>query len=236
MARGRGTAAERIADFLLEGVADDELATELAGWMAGSSRFRAFVEEHRGKIRKKLRVAADAEMRRDVRAELRTAHLLLAGRAVEVSFEPYGSATGGPDFEVRVGSARMNLEVTRLRGHADDAHLAAQLLAKLRQLPPSAPNAVLIAIGLPTLAGIDLAAVVRLIRRRADGKDESYFLARGFTGTRDFYQRFLRLGGAYLFAESGIGSSRAALWTSGSARIPLAPRAARAVLSRLQGE
>jgi hypothetical protein len=175
-------------------------------------------------------------MRRDVRAELLTAHLLLAGRGVELAFEPYGSATGGPDFEVRVGGARLNLEVTRLRGQADDVHLAAQLLAKLRQLPPSAPNAVLIATGRPAVDGIDLATVARLIRRRADAKDEAYFLGRGFTGTRDFYQRFLRLGGAYLLAEAGTGSARATLWTSGSARIPLPPRASRAVLSRLRGE
>jgi hypothetical protein len=95
---------------------------------------------------------------------------------------------------------------------------------------------VLIATGLPDVDGIDVATVARLIRRRADAKDEAYFLGRGFTGTRDFYQRFLRLGGAYLLAEAGTGSARATLWTSGSARIPLPPRASRAVLSRLRGE
>ena len=71
-----------------------------AGWLSGSKRFRAFAEAHRDKIRKKLRGAADAEARRDVRAELRVAHLLLADRHIELAFEAYGSTNRGPDFTV----------------------------------------------------------------------------------------------------------------------------------------
>lgn len=92
------------------------LADELRGWLAGSSRFRRFADIHRDKIRKKLRTAADDEALRDVRAELRVAHLLLADRRTGLDFEALGSATGGPDFTIRVASERpMNVEVTRLR-------------------------------------------------------------------------------------------------------------------------
>ena len=76
------------------------------------------------------------------------------------------------------------------RGHpaADDAetrrHRGGPLLAKLRQLPPSVPNAVLIAIEGETAEALDVAAATRALRARADAKDEAFFVARGFEGTR----------------------------------------------------
>ena len=94
-------AVERLAQYLFDRVAtDDHLADEVAGWLAGSNRFRAFVDANRDKIRKKLRGAADEDARRDVRAELRVAHLLLADRRIELAFEAYGSTKRGPDFTV----------------------------------------------------------------------------------------------------------------------------------------
>src|SRR5688572_5326596 len=141
------TAVERLARYLDAQADTDPLADELAGWLAGSARFRRFAEAHRDKIRKKLRSAGDVEARRDVRAELRTAHLLLADRRIELAFEAYGSTRGGPDFTVTYGGERaFNLEVTRQRRARDAAGSGGPLLAKLRQLPPSVPNAVLVAI------------------------------------------------------------------------------------------
>src|SRR5688572_30997671 len=141
------TAVERLARYLRADGDTDPLADELAGWLAGSARFRRFAEAHRDKIRKKLRSAGDVEARRDVRAELRTAHLLLADRRIELAFEAYGSTKRGPDFTVTFrGERSFNLEVTRPRRAPNAAGPGGPLLAKIRQLPPSVPNAVLLAV------------------------------------------------------------------------------------------
>jgi len=207
------------------------MAVELAGWLAGSARFRAFADAHRDKIRKKLRGAADAEARRDVRAELRAAHLLLADRRIELAFEAYGSGKVGPDFTVTFrGGRRLNLEVTRLRRAPDAAGSGGQLLSKLRQLPPSVPNVVVVAIEGDSAEALDVAGATRVLRAQADAKDEAFFISRGFEGTRGFYERYLRLGAVLVWCETAIGDARALLWTNRSARIALPERAARACL------
>jgi hypothetical protein len=231
------TAVERLAHDLFDRAPDDPMADELAGWLAGSSRFRTFAETHRDKIRKKLRGATDAEARRDVRAELRVAHLLLADRRVDLAFEAYGSGNPGPDFTVAYrGERAFNLEVTRLRGAPGAAAHGGQLLAKLRQLPPSVPNAVLVAIEGESAETFDVAAATRALRARADAKDDAFFASRGFDGTRGFYQRYLRLGAVLVWCEGAAGEARAARWTNRSARIALPERAARACLACLRAE
>jgi hypothetical protein len=232
------TESERLAAFLTEGAAAEtvgDLARELGTWLAGSTRFRAFADGNRDKIRKKLRGARDTEAQRDVRAELRLASLLLADRRIDVAFEPYGAGRAGPDLGVRFRSvASFNVEVTRLRHAWDSAALARPLLAKLRQLPPSVPNALAVAIEHRDVGALDVAAAVRGIRERADRKDEAFFVDRGFPGSRGFYDRFLRLGAVFLWSEAADGEGRASLWTNGSARIAVPPRAARACLDCLR--
>ena len=213
------------------------MADELAGWLSGSQRFRAFAEAHRDKIRRKLRGATDAQARRDVRAELRVAYLLLANRRIELGWEAYGSAKGGPDFTITYrGHREFNLEVTRLRGVPDAAGLARPMLAKLRQLPPGLPNVLLIAIDGERADALDVAGGVRALRARADAKDEAFFASRGFVSARAFYERFLRLSGVMVWCEGAADDARAALWTNPSARIPLADRAARACLACLRAD
>ena len=222
-------AVERLAQYLFDRVATDPLADEVAGWLAGSNRFRAFVETNRDKIRKKLRGAADEDARRDVRAELRVAHLLLADRRIELAFEAYGSTKRGPDFTVTFrGERSFNLEVTRPRRAPDAAGFGGPLLAKIRQLPPSVPNAVLLAIEGGDADALDVTAAARSLRDRADARDETYFATRGFKGTREFYERYLRLGGVLVWSEAAIGDARAATWDNRSARIALPDRAVRA--------
>ncbi len=229
------TGVARLAASLFDALADEPLAAEVEAWLGQAPRFRAFVQAHRDKVRKKLRVAADAAGRRDVRAELLVARRLLDDRRLELAFEPYGARVGGPDFRVTLrGQPPFNLEVTRLRAAPDAGHVIGQLLAKLRQLPPSVPNAVLVAVDLAALEAIDLAASVRELRARADARDEAFLAGRGFEGSRDFYQRFLRLGGAFLLSESAPAGSRATLWVNPSARIALPERAVRACLERLR--
>jgi hypothetical protein len=231
----RGTAVERLAQDLLDGTAGEPLAEELTGWLAGSARFRVFAEAHRDKIRKKLRGATDAEARRDVRAELRVAHLLLADRRIELAFEAYGSRKLGPDFTVAFrGERTFELEVTRLRRAPDASTFGRPLLAKLRQLRPGVPNALLVAIEGESAEALDVTAATRALRARADAKDEEFFASRGFVGTRAFYQQYLRLGAVIVWCEGAAGDARAALWTNRSARSGVPERAARACVLSLR--
>jgi len=230
-----GTAVERLAHHLFDGAAREPMADELAVWLTRSPRFRAFVEAHRDKIRKKLRGATDAEARRDVRAELGAAHLLLADRRIDLAFEAYGSGKVGPDFTVSFrGERSFNLEVTRSRRAPEASADGGPLLPKLRQLPPSVPNALLVAIEAGDAEEFDVAALTRALRARADARDEEFLASRGFDGTRGFYQRYLRLGAVLVWCESATGGARASLWTNASARIPVPERAARACLLRLR--
>jgi hypothetical protein len=226
----------RLAGLLLEHAVGDPLGDELTDWLGRSSRFRAFVEANRDKIRKKVRGAADPEARLDVRAELRTAHRLLADRRIELAFEPYGSGRAGPDFAVRFRTApAFNLEVTRLRREPGEAALGGLILVKLRQLPPSIPNAILVVVE-GDVATVDVAGAARRLRARADRKEEAFFTARGFTDTRAFYERYLRLGGVFVYSEVAPGDARATLWVNPSARIALPDRAAAACLGCLNAE
>ena len=230
------TVLKRLVEHLVGGDPMGGLADELTGWLLGSSRFRAFADAHRDKIRKKLRTAADPEARRDVRAELRVAQLLLADRRIELAFEAHGSGRGGPDFTVAFrGVPALDLEVTRLRGDPAAATHGGPLLAKLRQLPPSVANVLLIAVDGDRADALDVAAAVRSLRARADAKDEDFFQRRGFDGTRDFYHRFLRLGAVITWCEAGGPGARVQPWENGSARIPVPPAPFRACLAALEG-
>jgi hypothetical protein len=230
-----GTLAERLAQHLSDRPPGDPFTDELAAWLAGSSRFRAFADAHRDKIRKKLRGATDPESHRDVRTELRAAHLLLSDRRISMTFEAYGSGKGGPDFTVRFrGERTFDLEVTRLRRAPDVAGFVGLLLAKLHQLRPSIPNALLVAIDGDGADAEVVASATRAVRARADGKDEEFFAGRGFEGTRGFYERYLRLGAVLVWCERAADDARAALWSNRSARIALPERAALACVRCLR--
>ena len=111
---------------------------------------------------------------------------------------------------------------------------AAPILAKLRQLPPSMPNAVLVAFDGVRGEAFDVAAATRGLRTRADAKDEAYFASRGFEGTRGFYRRYLRLGAVLVWRDGAAGDDRVTVWRNGSARIPVSDRAMRACAACLR--
>ena len=229
------TRVERLAEALFDGAGDDPLAVEVVAWATGANRFRTFLEAHRDKVRKKLRSATDANARRDVRAELRVAQLLLLDRHVRLAFEAHGSVAGGPDFTVTYrGERPFNLEVTRLRGSPGDLDLGRPLLTKLRQLPPSAPNAVLLAIGGDDANALEVDNAVRDLRRRADEQDESVLAALRVNSSRAFYDRFLRLGAIVTWCEDAEGDARAAAWVNASARITVPNHALQACVRRLR--
>jgi hypothetical protein len=232
-----GTANERLAQDVLEPAVDDPLTAELVGWLDRSPRFRAFATANRDKIHKKLRHARDGDSRLDVRAELLAARHLLADRRIDLAFEAYGSGRGGPDFTATFRSSRtFNVEVTRLRRPPDRTDYSEPILAKLRQLPPTVPNVLVIAVDGDAAGALDSGAAVRALRARADAKDEAFFTRHGFTGSRGFYDRLLRLGAVIAWAERGAGDERAALWTNGSARTALPERAAAACLAAFRAD
>lgn len=218
-----------LAGYLLDG-SDEPLADALAGWLAASPRFRAFADAHRDKIRKKLRTAADADARLDVRAELCVAHLLLADRRIDVAFEPAGAARGGPDFAVSFRThAAFNLEVTRPRAALEVDTIGRAVLAKLRQLPPSAANVLLLAVeGEPPDERVLADAMRELVARASV---DPALLARGrLDGPRAFHQRFARLGGLVAWSEEAVTA-----WRNPSARIAVPDGAWRACIAALIG-
>lgn len=226
---------QRLVDSLVQGGTASGMAGELSGWLAGSRRFRAFVEANRDKIRKKLRVAADGDALLDVRSELRVAQLLLADRRIELAFEPYGSRTGGPDFLVsHRGRAAFTVEVTRRRPGSHSTADGGALLAKLRQLPPSVANVVLVAAQDDRAEPFDAAAAIRSLQARADAGDAGFFTDRGFEGIRGFRQRFVRLGAVIAWFEQREGEARVSRWVNRSARIRPPEPATLAVLARLR--
>jgi len=229
------TGVQRLVDHLVEAPVGDSLAAELADWLTVSARFRRFVEAHRDKVRKKLRVVDDVDGRRDVRAELRVAALLLADRRIELAFEPGGSTRGGPDFTIAFrGHPAFFLEVTRLRRAPDEAGIGGVVLAKLRQLPPSLPSVLLVDAGARDVAGLPLDTAIRTLRARADASDAATLSRGGFGSPRAFYQRFLRLGAVVVVGQAAAADGRAVLWTNPSAHLVAPPPALRASLAALR--
>ncbi len=124
------------------------------------------------------------------------------------------------------------MEVTRLQRVPDPSGVAESIVAKLRQLPPSVPNILVLAVGGASAEDVDVAAATSLLRARADARDEAFFQGRGLAGTRAFYDRYLRLGRVITWCETAaMTDDRAASWTNPLARIAVDPRAADACLA-----
>jgi hypothetical protein len=223
-----------LARDLSGGTVGHPMESELAAWLAGSPRFRTFAETHRDKIRKKLRSTADPEALHDVRAELQVARLLLVDRRIELAFEAYGSGKAGPDFSATFRAGRsFNVEVTRMRRVPESGDVR-PLLGKLRQLPPSTANLLVVMIAGASADALDVASASRSLRSRADAKDDEFFVRRGLGGSREFYERYLRLSAVAVVADAAVGDGRASLWTNASARIALPDRSAQACLACLR--
>lgn len=194
------------------------LYAQMADWVKASRRYRAFAENYRDKIRKKLRSAADAEYLLDVACELETAYRLLVDKRLEVTYEKYAAEKQrGPDFTVayRVNTL-FNLEVTRLRATAPAElvpKLAETVCEKLGQMPPGAANVLLI-VGTDDAAAI--ADAVKALKLLADQKQEQVFTRRDFKNARDFLNQLARLSAVLL-----RDGEQTALWHNPTAKHPL---------------
>jgi hypothetical protein len=227
------TTIRRLIEYLGEAPGPDAALEDLPAWMAAVPRFRDFAEANRDKIRKKLRGATTTDARLDVREELRMAALMLADRRFELTFEAYGAGRRGPDFTGAYRSGRpFNVEVTRRRPGPGQAVLEPSIVAKLRQLPPSTSNVLVVAVhgadGTP-----DPGPVMLELRARADRRDDAYFSRHGLEGAAAFHAGLLRLAVVVTWAESAGPGARVVAWANPGARIPLPGPTLRALLAAL---
>ena len=213
------------------------LSSELYRWMEGSSRFTAFVETYRDKIRKKLRVAREPETILDLRGELEVAYCLLNDRRLAVAYEPYASTQRrGPDFAVtyRVNLV-FNIEVARLRveesgGNGIDLprkeeRILRILLYKLGQMQPGKANLLVIHTRQELAGLIDLEGLMQNVKARVEKRDTTFYEMSRYLNPAAFYKDFLHLSGILLW------TTPAQLWINKQARPSLDEKVLRLVSS-----
>jgi hypothetical protein len=202
--------------------------------MEASSRFSAFVETYRDKIRKKIRLTREPESALDLRGELEVAYCLLSDRRLAVAYEPYASAKRrGPDFAVTYrANLVFNIEVARMRMEESDLPRKEErflriLLYKLGQMQPGMPNLLVIHTRKELARSINLGRLMQEIKTRVEGKDPSFYDISHYTSPAAFYKDFLRLSGILLWAAP----PEAQLWVNKQARPALAAEVLRLVSS-----
>jgi hypothetical protein len=192
-------------------------------WAAENPRFAAFLDQYQGKIGKKLRGIHDEAGYFDLLAELETAHTLLQERSFALIYEPYlAEKQRGPDFAITFKShTSFMVEVRHLRPSTTEVslRLVSVLADKLRQLPASAPN-VLMVTGAPDhTAAEHLRQAMETLAADAQRRDDEACQRRGFASAHDLLRRLHRL--------SAVGVLRPApealLWEYSQAQHPLSP-------------
>lgn len=212
-----------------------ELQRYFEGWCASSPRFCMFAEAHRDKIRKKIRTSNGKEGLRDLHLELNIARHLLLDRKLALAYEAYAAEkVRGPDFTVSYTTrCTFNVEVRRLRNVPTLAKWSDALSDKLRQLPPSSAN--LVVVGTEDGAAefvIDQA--MKYMRTQAESKDAGFFARSGFTSASDFFRVFYRLSGVILLSGwDAQEQSRLDMWLNPQAKRPIAPDVLKAVIRAL---
>jgi hypothetical protein len=219
----------------------NSLSSVLLGWMGSSSRFTAFVEIYRDKIRKKIRTTHDRESLLDLGGELEVAYRLLNDRRLDVAYEPYASAKRrSTDFAVTYrANLVFNIELARIRVEESgvdgidlprkEERLLHILLDKLGQMQPGMANLLVIQTQEELARSIDLGRLMQEVKARAEGKDANFYAASRYTGPAAFYKDFLHLSGILLWAD-GVQ-----VWVNKQARPVLAKEALRSVCSVLPG-
>jgi hypothetical protein len=227
MARAQRESAQ-VAELLatLDRAEDAALREACTGWTAASPRFRMFLAEHANKIARKLRTAQGAEGRRDVLLELYAAHRLLLDRRITLEYERYAADKArGPDFTATFRTRTpFNVEVRRLRGaNAGDLGRWVNVLCdKLRQMPPSIANVLLMGHDADLTVPLDVGEAMTRLRALAERKDDEFFARRGLEGAKDYLRQLQRLSAIVLVTgwECADGGA-AALWLNPAAKHPL---------------
>jgi hypothetical protein len=223
---GKGTLN---AELLASVFGDEEhaLRAACAGWLAASRPFRDFFEANAGKIRRKARLATDAESQRDLHLELDTTYRLLADRRVALTYEKYlAEKARGPDLTVTFkGHVVFNVEVRRLRAPFPSGKLGDVACEKLRQMPPGAANVLLVGVDAGASGELDPGETMKRLIQRAEAKRDDFFAQRGFRDARDFLRDMLRLSAVALRSGWDDPAGSTFLWLNPQARHPLPPDA-----------
>lgn len=201
-----------------------------AHWMVASRLFRAFLEANAGKIRKKARQAHDAESLRDIQLEMDTAFHLLADRRVALDYERFlAEKLRGPDLTATFkGHVIFHVEVRRVRAlngtPVSAGKFADVFCEKLHQMPPNAITILLLGLDTTPAPDFDCASIVKRLILRAETKQETFFVERGYRDARDFLRALQRLSGVLVRASwSDASPSSSSLWLNPLARRPAPP-------------
>jgi hypothetical protein len=203
-----------VKERVLPAIFDDPahpLAAPLAAWSLESSRFAAFVEEHREKIRKKARGARDPETLGDLLLELTVARDLHRERHGMLAYERrFPGRTRVPDFALTLSNgAVVMVEVTRLRPQAApasgetaagdsssiEARLAVLICGKLGQLVPNLPNVVVVGVPAESLAALDVAETMCALVTRAERRELTARERHPIRQPSDFFRPYRYLSG-----------------------------------------
>jgi hypothetical protein len=219
------------------------LATQFSLWLASSARFRAFAEQYRDKIRKKVRGTRDQEGLSDLTFELEIAYLLLSERRFVVEYEKGGvGKQRAPDFSITFKThTRFNVEVKRLRASASDrtgetpeySRIASTICQKIGQLPAGMINVLTIGSESERFLPADVAAAMTGLRTRAEQKDEQFFSRRGFLSPIDFLKQYQRLSAVLFHTPLAGGDQQAPLLLPNSIARQRLPNDLRNALQRL---
>ena len=212
------TKSADLVDYLFDGQ-PHPLSAELLEWMDASTRFTAFVETYRDKIRKKIRVTREPESILDLRGELEVARGLLSDRRLAVEYELHASAKRrGPDFTVTYrDNLVFNIEVARLRMDGQDLprweeRILRVLLYKLGQMQPGISNLLVIHVREDLAHSLDLGKLMQGIKTRVEGRDPAFYELSRYESPAAFYKEFLHLSGILLWTADGQ------LWVNKQAR------------------
>lgn len=227
------------ADPLIGYLFDDKphrLMVTVAGWLAESPRYKAFVTTYKDKIRKKIRMTRPGEGVGDLQFELAIAYWLAQERRLAtVVYEPYASSkTRGPDFAVTFKSLTFNVEVTRIRPEEDKetatgsrgqgdkeigGRLADTVCDKLGQMLPGMVNVLVVGVADAAVPQLDAAGAMARLKQRVENKDAAVLARYGFGGPADFFKYYLRLSGILVKgAESGGTAGAGVLWLNNQAK------------------
>src|SRR5262245_6505257 len=203
-------------------------AAQFAQWATDSTRFRAFAETYRDKIRKKIRGIKDEPGLRDLQFELEVAYLLLQERHFVVEYEKYGvGKQRSADFHVTFrANLPFNVEVKHIRFSAQEQRSAQQEFSKLSntvcqkigQLAPGMLNLLVLSYEHEHVDGFDGPTALLQLRRLAEQRDDLFFARRGLADARDFLKQFQRLSAALFRIHQQDDGIQSALWLNATAK------------------
>lgn len=227
-------AADRDLLIALFGDIGHPLASRCAERMLVSPRFRAFLDQHQTKIRKKVRTLEGPTSWHDLWLELWTASRLLADRRFDVDYEAFAARNmRGPDLTATFRTHVIcHIEIKHVRAELTSVKWAEVLCAKLGQFPSGAINMLLVGNSVRSAEPCTAEAALRELSQLAQRGENALFQRYGMDGARGYLRQIVRLSGVLHAADWDLASAaRHSLWRNPAARHALPPDLARALLA-----